>query len=193
MTEKNHTMADNKDIPGNEISDAAMMQLVAGGDKSAFVTLLRKYQGPLLNFFGRMGVYTGDGDDLVQETFIRLFNYRDRYKPTAKFTTFLYLLARQVQMDYYRKQQRRAGLVEALGNEPPPEEQNSAQNEDRKVYVNKALNTLSDEMRCVVVMNIYQGLKYAEIAEALDIPLGTVKTRMFHALQKLRKVIKHEE
>jgi RNA polymerase sigma factor (sigma-70 family) len=64
--------------------------------------------------------------------------------------------------------------------------------EDAKERVEKALNTLSEEMRCVVVMSIYQELKYAEIAEILDIPVGTVKTRMFHALQKLGKVIEHE-
>lgn len=189
MTKREHTDSN----PGSELSDEAMMALAAEGDKSAFVALVSKYQGMLLNFFGRMGVYSGDGDDLVQETFLRLFNYRERYKPTAKFTTFLYLMARQVQADYYRKQLRRTAMVEAFGKEPPQEEQDNGQNEDRKFSVNKALNTLSEEMRCVIVMSIYQGLKYAEIAEVLDVPVGTVKTRMFHALQKLRKVIKHDE
>ena len=174
-------------------TDESMMQLVAQGDRDAFVALVRKYQQSLLNFFYRMNVYNADRDDLVQETFIRLFNYRDRYRPTAKFTTFLYLMARQVQVDYYRKQQRRAVLVETLKNEPPEEVPECGGNEDKRIRIEKALNKLSDEMRSVVVMSIYQDLKYAEIAEILDIPLGTVKTRMFHALQKLRKVLNNEE
>ena len=188
----NRTRVGKEHFPGEEMPDEAIMQLVAKGDRHAFAGLVRKYQAMLLNFFYRMNVYSGDRDDLMQETFLRLFKYRERYRPTAKFTTFLYMMARQVQIDYFRKQQRRSILAKAFGNEPQ-EESCSGPNEDRKVQIEKALNTLSEEMRCVVVMSIYQDLKYAEIAEILDIPVGTVKTRMFHALQKLRKVIKHEE
>jgi RNA polymerase sigma-70 factor (ECF subfamily) len=189
----NKTTDENTDALAGGVSDEAVMQLVAKGDRDAFAVLVRKYQAMPLNFFYRMNVYSGDRDDLMQETFLRLFKYRERYRPTAKFTTFLYMMARQVQIDYFRKQQRRMVLAKAFGNEPREEEPGSGQNEDRKMQIEKTLNTLSEEMRCVIVMSIYQDLKYAEIAEILDIPVGTVKTRMFHALQKLRKVIKHEE
>lgn len=193
MIGKSHTNTSEDDIPGEDSRDTAMMRLVAGGDRDAFAVLVRKYQQALLNFFYRMNVYNGDREDLVQETFVRLFNYRDRYRPTARFTTFLYLVARQVQVDYYRKQQRRAALVETLKNEPHEEVPECGGIEEKRIRIEKALNRLSDEMRSVVVMSIYQDLKYAEIAEILDIPLGTVKTRMFHALQKLRKVMNNEE
>jgi len=181
---------------GMQTADETLMGLVAGGNKEAFSVLVRKYLPGLLNFFYRMNVYSSDRDDLVQETFIRLFNYRSKYKPSAKFTTFLYMIARQVQVDYFRKQQRRMLLAESMKNEfVEPQEDCSRQgkNEDRKERVERALGTLSEEMRCVVVMSIYQGFKYSEIAEILNIPVGTVKTRMFHALQKLGKVIEHEE
>lgn len=183
-------------IPGQELHDEDLMRAVAGGNKDSFAVLVRKYHVALLNFFHRMNVYTGDRDDLVQETFIRLYNYREKYKPAAKFTTFLYMMARQVQIDYFRRQQRRTILAEALKNEPVEELSmgvNRAGFEEKKEMVERALNTLSEEMRCVVVMSIYQGLKYVEIAEILNIPVGTVKTRMFHALQKLEKVIEHED
>jgi len=180
----------------DEIPDEAVMQRVADGDGEAFSLLVRKYHVALLNFFHGMNVYSADRDDLVQETFIRLYNYRRKYRPTAKLKTFLYLLARQVQIDYFRKQQRRYALVETLRNEPReqftrPGKHNMG--DDRREKLQKALGALSEEMRCVVVMSIYQELKYAEIAEILDIPAGTVKTRMFHALQKLGKVIRNEE
>ncbi|OGV69439.1 MAG: hypothetical protein A2283_16465 [Lentisphaerae bacterium RIFOXYA12_FULL_48_11] len=176
-------------------TDENLMGLVAGGDKDAFAVLVRKYLPGLLNFFHRMNVYSGDRDDLVQEAFIRLFNYRAKYTPTAKFRTFLYMIARQVQVDYFRKQQRRLSLSESLKEEveePGITNARRGKEEDRKEMVAKALETLSEEMKCVVVMSIYQGLKYAEIAKILNIPVGTVKTRMFHALQKLGKAIEYE-
>ncbi|MDD4872008.1 MAG: RNA polymerase sigma factor [Kiritimatiellae bacterium] len=170
------------------------MQSIASGCRDAFSILVKRHQRTLMNFFYRMDVYNSDIDDLVQETFLRLFNYRERYRPTARFVTFLYLMARQVQIDHFRKKQRRANFLEVFKKEPSENlnQVETGASEDRKVQIMNALDTLSDEMRCVVVMNIYEGLKYKEIAEILDIPLGTVKTRMFHAFQKLRKVISHE-
>jgi RNA polymerase sigma-70 factor, ECF subfamily len=194
INRKDYLMPDKNNHIFEKEPDETLMQSVASGCPGAFSVLVRRYQTTLLNFFHRMNVYNSDIDDLVQETFLRLFNYRERYKPAARFITFLYLMARQVQIDHFRKKQRRKIFLEALEKEPS-ETQNPLEagaNEDRKVQIMKALDTLSDEMRCVVVMNIYEGLKYKDIAEILDIPEGTVKTRMFHALQKLRKVISHE-
>ncbi len=188
---------DREGDPGNSpLSDEAMMRLVADGDRDAFAGLVRKYIPGLLNFFRRMNVYTADGDDLAQETFIRLFNYRAKYRPSARFTTFLYMIARQVQIDYFRKQQKRLSLAESVRKEIDESRvgyPRQGREADRKDVIEKALNDLSDEMRCVVVMSIYQGFKYSEIAEILDIPVGTVKTRMFHALKNLAKGIKHEK
>ena len=193
MEDKEKNIKD--DIAYNEMADEAVMGLVAAGDRDAFAALVKKYHVALLNFFRRMNVYTCDGDDLVQDTFLRLFNYREKYRPTARYTTFLYMMARQVQIDYFRKIKRRAILTDELEDESV-EENRIRLSRDRqaetKEMVERALNTLSEEMRCVVVMSIYQGLKYGEIAEILEIPVGTVKTRMFYALQNLGKVIEHE-
>ena len=82
------------------------MLLAGAGDRDAFELLVRRHHQPLLNFFLRMGV-DRDAEDLVQQTFIRLYNYRQRYRPSAKFTTFLYLLARQVWVDELRRRGRR--------------------------------------------------------------------------------------
>src|SRR4051812_39682818 len=79
-------------------ADAARMLEVAGGSEAAFTELVQRHQNALLNFFARMGV-SCDGEDLVQETFVRLFRYRARYRPTAPFSGFLYHIARQVWAD----------------------------------------------------------------------------------------------
>ena len=169
------------------------MGLVAKRDKDAFTILVRRHQDGLVNFFRRMGDYSS-GDDLAQETFVRLFKYRRRYRPKAKFTTFLYLLARRTWIDHCRALGRRKKAYEKLAEEAvlhEPAGTNAL--DDAVARATAALDQLTDEMRTVVVMSVYQGFKYREIAEILDIPLGTVKTRMFHALRKLKEALTDED
>jgi len=96
--------------------DVAFMLEVAGGSETAFTTLVRRHQNSLLNFFVRMGA-SSDCEDLVQETFVRLFHYRLRYRPAARFTTFLYHLARNVWADRGRKIVRFERLAAEFQNE----------------------------------------------------------------------------
>ena len=82
-----------------ETDDFALMARVRAGRADAFRTLVERHRRPLLNFFARMGA-SSHGEDLAQETFVRLWNYRKKYKPSAKFTTFLYTLARHAWLDH---------------------------------------------------------------------------------------------
>ena len=182
--------AASDNLGGDEPSDVELMARVKAGDQNAFVTIVRRYQNLLLNFFRCMGVYT-DAEDLAQETFVRLFKYRDRYEPRARFTTFLYLLARQVRVDMLRKTLRREAGMASYLKETENAEPKRDPPADRFDAVRRALDTLPETLRSVVVLSIYQELKYDEIAAILEIPVGTVKSRMFHALRKLREVI-HE-
>jgi RNA polymerase sigma-70 factor, ECF subfamily len=173
--------------------DEALMALVARREKDAFTVLVRRHQDGLVNFFGKMGDYSA-AEDLAQQTFVRLFRYRKKYRPTAKFTTFLYVLARRVWIDHCRALGRRKKAYESLSEEAElrrPAGTDALEN--AKGRVSEALNGLTDEMRTVVVMSIYQGFKYREIADVLGIPVGTVKTRMFHALRKLREALTDED
>jgi len=169
------------------------MVLVARRDKEAFTTLVRRHQNGLVNFFRRMGDYNC-ADDLAQETFVRLFKYRRRYRPKAKFTTFLYLIARRTWIDHCRALERRKRAYEKLVEaEILREPSGTDALDDAKARAAAALNVLTDEMRTVVVLSIYQGFKYREIAAMLGVPLGTVKTRMFHALRKLKEALSDAE
>ena len=167
------------------LPDTELMRLVQRGRQQAFVALVRRHQNPLLNFFRTLGVHR-DAEDMVQDTFVRVFNYRKRYKPTAKFTTFLYLLARQVRIDALRKAQRYEGLMDGFARESAVREPEPRVQRTGPFDLEAALGGLPEGMRSVVVLNLYQGLKYEEVAEALEIPLGTVKSRMFQALRKLK-------
>ena len=92
-------------------SDFELMRRTREGDRDAFAALIRRHQPPLVNFFYRMGAYS-DAEDLAQTTFLKPFEYRFRYRETAKFTTFLYTLARHAWIDGFRKSQRRDAYVE---------------------------------------------------------------------------------
>lgn len=162
--------------------DVVLMMEAARGSQDAFEALIRKHHAALVNFFRRMGAYQ-DGDDLAQETFIRLYKAGARYKATAKFTTYLYVIARHVLADHGRKWFQRERLRLRLMEEP---EERGRPEPLRRLDVEDALGSLSDKLRSVVVLNIYQGMRYEEVAEVLGIPEGTVKSRMNLAIKALR-------
>ena len=150
----------------------------------------RRFEKNLLNFFARQGVSTGEGEDLVQETYLRLWRYRGEYEPTAKLSTFLFLLARQVRIDALRRQVRRAAREEAWGAEREAVERppTPCMRED----VRWALSRLPAQMRDVVELGVLCDLPYAEVAAILGIPVGTVKSRMSNALKRLKEVFDDE-
>lgn len=166
--------------------DAALMLQAAGGDRDAFCELIRRHQNKLLNFFTRMGAYN-EAEDLVQETFLRLYRHRSRYKPSARFTTYLYVLARHVWADLGRKTVRKERLETSLKTDAELVPRKEPVADRARLDAEAAVASLSPKLREVVVLNVYQGLKYQEIADALGIPLGTVKSRLNMALDELRK------
>lgn len=149
-----------------------------------------KFKKNLLNFFWRQGVSHYEGEDLVQETYLRLWKYRDRYKETAKLSTFLFLLARQVRLDALKMHTRRQRREDGWSKERPETVQ-------RPVYCTRedvrwAMSQLPEAMREVVELAVFQDMPYAEVAEVLEIPVGTVKSRMSNALRKLKEVLDDE-
>ena len=174
-----------------DMDDAALMARVRDDDRDAFAVLVKRHQKMLLNFFARSGVQY-DCEDLVQQTFLRLYRYRERYVASAKFTTFLFLLARQVWIDELRRRKRQERLIEGLASEPLPEHVAPVAADagaSGGLDLEGALAALPEGLRLVVELGVYQDLPYLEIAEILRIPVGTVKSRMFNALAKLRELL----
>ena len=146
----------------------------------------RKFEKSLLNFFWRQGVSPSESEDLVQETYLRLWRHRGDYRPTAKLSTFLFLMARQVRIDALRRQTRRERREDKWTSEQPVV--TDAGGLGVREDVRWALARLSEPLREVVELGVLQDLPYAEVAEILEIPVGTVKSRMHNALKELRKV-----
>lgn len=169
--------------------DAVLMRRIAEEDPAALRLLVERHQGALMNYFVRSGAES-HAEDLVQETFIRLYRYRHRYRPVARLTTFLYTLARHVWIDHVRRRGRVGRLLKEWAVVQPTEDAQSAGRAARRMDAERAVRGLPDAMREVVVLVFYQGLSYPEVAEVLDIPVGTVKSRMFHALRQLRDDLK---
>ena len=189
----------------SDSTDAELMVRTAGGDENAFAELVVRYQDVLLNFFLRKGVSYCDGQDLVQRTLLRLWRYRNRYVHTAKLTTFLFLLAGQVTIDFFRAEGHRQVLVEALERQAESETTSGTMSTSGEAAaacrpanpgddgagerVRLAVASLPPGMRDVVELGVFQDLPYADVAEILGIPEGTVKSRMFNALRKLKELM----
>ena len=145
----------------------------------------RKLEKNLLNFFWRQGVSYSEGEDLLQETYLRLWNYRDQYRETtAKFSTFVFTVARQVRIDALRRMTRRERREQAW-NEGRPVTQDAERMEREDVLW--AVSRLSEPLREVVELGVFQDLPYAQISEILGIPVGMVKSRMSNALKRLKE------
>ena len=177
-----------KDLP-----DAELMQLSAKGSELAFSELVRRYQDVLLNFFLRSAVSFSDGQDLAQRTFLRLWRYRKKYRAgEAKFTTFLFMLARQESIDFFRAETRRHAQEEALAQAAEQVPAAGTGASEAGEAVRRAMRRLTPALREAVELVVFQDLPYAEAGEVLGVPLGTVKSRIFNALKKLKEHLGHE-
>ena len=170
-----------------ELPDHELMRAIATEDHHAFAVLIRRHQSSLLNFFHRLGAYN-EAEDLVQEVFLRLYRYRNRYIHNAKFTTFLYTIARHVWADRWRKLQRRLRIEERARQEMSATCDGHMGRTRNAIDTQQALDRLPDKLRIVLVMNICQGLRYQEIGKVLGIPVGTVKSRVFLAMKQLKEI-----
>lgn len=165
--------------------DERLMVAVGKGSDSAFRTLVERYQGFLLNFFVRIGAQVDEAEDAVQETFLRIHTYRSRYRPSGSFRTFVFTVARRAWLDMCRQRERRRRR-ETPGADPDACVALVGMTPDERLDLEAGLNALPEGQRMVLVLSVYGGLKYEEIAEVMGIPEGTVKSRVFHGLRKLR-------
>jgi RNA polymerase sigma-70 factor (ECF subfamily) len=188
--------------PRDRPSDEDLLARLRAGQRDVFGTLVHRYERELYGYLRR---YLGDEElaaDVFQNTFVQVFVKIGQYEPGRPVRPWLYAIATNQAIDALRRRNRRADtradrllagddgdesarpLFEVLRDrEPGPVEQ--AEGAELRQLVRDAVDRLPDLLRQVVVMAYFQGLRYQEIADALDIPLGTVKSRLHAALAKL--------
>jgi RNA polymerase sigma-70 factor (ECF subfamily) len=181
-------------------TDKDLMIRVRAGDMAAFESLYARYRRPLMGFFLRLtGGDGGFSEDLVQETFVRLWKGRKRYRPTGKFTTYLFQIGKNHWLNERDKKRRRISAVslEGAGDESgngfreavPAGERGpvgETLNHELAARIQEAVDGLSEKLRLVFVLGQVQGMRYADVAEILGIPVGTVKSRMANAEKTIR-------
>lgn len=174
------------------------------GDLDAFTEIVRRHQRPLVNFFYRQVWDRHKAEDLAQEIFLRLYRAMERYDPRAKFTTFLYRMARNLWIDSVRANASRpkvsslerpvgGGSETETGSFLPvavPEPGDAISHIEEMEEVRRAVMTLPEEYRVVILLAEFQQMRYEEIGEVLGIPVGTVKSRMHHAVERLKELLK---
>jgi len=174
-------------------ADAHVMAQVQGGELEAFERLVKQYQGPLYAFFVRLVGRTADAEDLVQETFLRVYKARETFDPLRAFAPWLYGIATHVLGDYGRRQERvRATMARAVEELTASEAMevsdvgDQAARRDVIRHVRDSMQQLPEDHRLVLILRHYHGLRYEDIAQALGLSVGTVKSRIHYALAKLR-------
>ena len=184
----------------NQATDTELMLRYQKGEVRAFEYLLDRYQGPIFNFILRSVRSRALAEELTQETFVRVIKNAQKYKKKAKFTTWLYTIARNICIDQSRRAKHRKteSLDKKLGqgessqtlldrmsdNQPSPAHASS--NKELQSSLLAALDTLGDEQREVFVLRQIQQLSFKEIAEVVGVSENTIKSRMRYALEKLR-------
>ena len=186
--------------------EQTMWRVKMHDDPHAFARLVFRWEKPIQRLCARM---TGDShraEDLTQMAFARVFARRANWEPAGRFSTFLWRIALNLCYDDLRQTQRRgecpldtldaessAGGEHFVADEPSPHAQADAH--ERGELVRDALLQLPPLYREIVVLRHYEGLKFHEIAEVLEIPEGTAKSRMAEALSQLHRLLKrvHED
>jgi RNA polymerase sigma-70 factor (ECF subfamily) len=187
-------------------SDSELMLRYRDGDEDAFRQLLELHQRPLVNFFYRLTRERFTAEDYAQEVFARVIRAKARYKPVAKFRTWLFRIAKNYWIDRCRERAaapnmgsldvpiheeggKPMALREAVEGSSPRPGDVMRQKEIGDAIL-AAVSQLPEEQRLVFVLSENQGLRYAEISEVLEIPVGTVKSRMHSAVRRLRGLLK---
>ena len=185
-------------------ADDELIARILSGEESLFEVLVRRYQARVLGHVARMVGNREDALDLTQEIFIKVFQALHRYNAQYKFSTWLFRIAGNAAIDHLRKRrprtvplepfapdsQRQVSSIEYKSSEPDP--YGKLRNLERGEAISRAIQELPAEFRELITLRHFGGLSYEEIAEVKEMPLGTVKNKLFRARAVLKERLSGE-
>jgi RNA polymerase sigma-70 factor, ECF subfamily len=164
-----------------EEPEPALIRAAAAGDLGAFESLVRAYQEPVWRFLRRLLGDAGVAEDVAQETFLRVFRRLPTFAFEAKFSTWVFQIARNAGVDELRSVRRRIRLASLT--RPPP----AVGMPEARAEIDAALASLPVDLREAILLIEVLGLRYREVARVLGVPEGTVKSRVFSARSRLHR------
>ena len=179
-------------------SDAELISHAIRGAEDSFAELVQRYQRPIISYVYR---FLNDYDaslDVTQEVFIKVYNSLDRYSSDYKFSTWLYRIAHNAAIDHIRRNSKREHSIEAENGEgayqiqiesarPTPEE--DRERSEWRTEIEAVVKCLPAPYRELILLRHGKDLSYLEIAEITELPLGTVKNRLFRAREMMREML----
>ena len=188
------------------IDDAELVERCRGGDSAAMEHLILRYQNRIYNMVLKMCANPDDAAELTQETFVKVIENIDKFEGRSSFYTWAFRIAVNLTLNYCQRsvkprfrsldadddehdRQAKAQLKEFLSDDSSPDPAVTAQSKELCEIVVKALTKLDDAQRAVVVLRDIEGMSYAQIAEVLNLELGTVKSRLSRARSNLREIL----
>jgi RNA polymerase sigma-70 factor (ECF subfamily) len=175
-------------------SDQSLVNQAAAGSRDAFDELVVRYRRRVYNLVRALTGGDSEAEDLVQDVFIRAYRAIGSFRGDSAFRSWLYRIAINVVHTHVDKRRvRDAVLVAPAGDDDPMDEVATSDDLEqtllRRQVIDRALGTLPEELRLLVVLRDVQGLKYDEIADVVKTPRGTVESRLFRARQRLRPLL----
>jgi RNA polymerase sigma-70 factor, ECF subfamily len=187
-------------------SDEALLARFCQGETSAFGELLRRFQNEIYSYLKRYLGQDALADDVFQNTFIQVYQKAGQFEPGRKVKPWLYAIATHQAIDQIRRQNRRPAVsLDQLTSDDEAmnwsETFTSAEIDpleglelaERREKVKEALESLPEHLKLTIILAYYQGLKYKDIADIMKIPVGTVKSRLHAAMQKLQEALQTTE
>ncbi len=171
-------------------ADEVLMEELKAGNVKAFDLIIYRYEKSLLNYLYRWIGNFHQAEELCQEVFIRVYKSAMKFNSEQKFSPWLYRIANNLCIDTYRKDKNVKKVdIEDIDIVSPENVEDKVEKDDLGRRVKKAVMSLPQDHRAVLILKHYQGLSYNEISEILGCPLGTVKSRMHYALIELKKAL----
>lgn len=188
------------------LEEAELIEQVRAGRTDAFENLVRKYQDRVFNTCWRIAGNLEDARDLTQDAFLKAYESIGGFRGQSGFYTWVFRIAVNLSLSHRRKSARRktasldavpdGSQVESLAKRLTARQEDperGARDADRRARVAAALSALDDDHRAMIVLRDMEGFDYREIAEILELPEGTVKSRLFRARQALRELLEAGE